>query len=58
MWMIMSATSLLEETPDPSRVAAIREDLLAVQARAEGEATAAIADARERIAQYRATAAE
>ncbi len=39
--------------PEPSRLEAIREELGALEARAEGEAREAIAEARVKIAAYR-----
>ncbi len=47
-----------EEEPEPSRVEAIREDLASLEERAEGQTKEAIADARERIANYRGSEAE
>lgn len=42
-----------DEEPEPSRVAAIREELESLEQRAEGEAKEAIAQAREKLAAYR-----
>lgn len=42
-----------EKEPDPSRVEKIRGELEEVQARAEGEAREAIAEARARLKEYR-----
>jgi hypothetical protein len=42
-----------EAEPEPSRLQAVRSDLEEIQAKAEGEAKEAIADARETIAAYR-----
>lgn len=42
-----------DEEPEPSRVAAIREELKTLEERAEGEAKEAIADAREKLQHYR-----
>ncbi len=42
-----------EQEPDPSRLDRLRDELTALEARAEGEAKRAIADARERIGDYR-----
>lgn len=42
-----------DEEPEASRVAAIREELEAIEQRAEGEAKEAIADAREKLNEYR-----
>ena len=47
-----------EEAPEPSRLDAIREELQALEQRAEGEAREAIAEARERLQAYRAQRAE
>jgi len=47
-----------EEAPEPSRLAAIREELGVLEQRAEGEAKAAIAEARERLEAYRAELAQ
>jgi hypothetical protein len=47
-----------EPDPEPSRVESIREDLVDLERRAEGEARAAIADARERIATGRGQQSE
>jgi hypothetical protein len=46
-----------EDEPKPSRLEELRADLKAVQAKAEGEATGAVRDAREKIADYRMTEA-
>jgi hypothetical protein len=46
-----------EEEPEPSRLDSVKADLKEIQGRAEGEARAAIADARERIEAYRKTEA-
>lgn len=43
-----------EEEPDPGRLDQIKADLKELQAKAEGEATAAIADAREQLEAHRA----
>ena len=42
-----------EEEPEPNRLDGIKADLKEVQAKAEGEAREAIADAREKIDEYR-----
>lgn len=42
-----------EKEPEPSRVETIRAELEALGERAEGEARAALADARESLAEYR-----
>ncbi|MDZ7702221.1 MAG: hypothetical protein U5J98_09265 [Halobacteriales archaeon] len=42
-----------DEEPEPSRVAAIREELKTLEERAEGEAKEAIAEAREKLKNYR-----
>jgi predicted nucleic acid-binding Zn-ribbon protein len=42
-----------EEEPEPSRLQKLQDDLQELEARAEGEAKTAIADARERIRRYR-----
>jgi hypothetical protein len=42
-----------EEEPEPSRLAAIREELDTLEERAEGEAKEAIAEAREKLKSYR-----
>ncbi|MFB6173940.1 MAG: hypothetical protein ABEI39_04785 [Halobacteriales archaeon] len=42
-----------EEEPEPGRLDAIREDLEALEERAEGEAREAIEDAREQLRAYR-----
>lgn len=42
-----------EEEPEPTRLEAVKADLQALQARAEGEAETAIGQAREKIGQYR-----
>ncbi|CAI49376.1 uncharacterized protein NP_2570A [Natronomonas pharaonis DSM 2160] len=42
-----------EEEPEPGRFEEVREDLAALQERAEGETREAIADAREKINGYR-----
>ncbi len=42
-----------EEEPEPGRFDEIREDLKELQEKAEGETREAIADARERIDNYR-----
>ena len=42
-----------DEEPEPSRIAAIREELKALEERAEGEAKEAIADARSKLKAYR-----
>jgi len=42
-----------ESEPEVGRLADVRSDLAEIQERAEGEAKEAIADARERIDQYR-----
>jgi vacuolar-type H+-ATPase subunit I/STV1 len=47
-----------EEEPEPSRIAAIREELKALEERAEGEAKEAIAEAREKLKNYREQRAE
>lgn len=47
-----------EGSPEPSRLDTIREDLKELEERAEGEAKQAIADARERLQEYRAQRAE
>lgn len=45
-----------EEEPEPGRFDKIRTELEELEQRAEGEAKAAIADARERLKEYRQTA--
>ena len=45
-----------EEEPEDSRLEDIKAELAELQERAEGEANEAIADARERIEEYRAEA--
>jgi hypothetical protein len=45
-----------EEEPEPNRLEAVKADLKALQEHAEGEAEQAIADARERIDDYRGKA--
>lgn len=45
-----------EKEPEPSRVAAVRNDLKEVQGRAGGEAKKAIGTARETIGEYRTPA--
>lgn len=45
-----------EEEPEPGRFDKIRTELEELEQRAEGEAKAAIADARERLNEYRQTA--
>ncbi len=42
-----------EEEPDPGRIEQVRADLAEIGERAEGEAKAAIEDARARLDQYR-----
>ncbi len=42
-----------EKEPEPGRIDAVRQDLTELEAKAEGEAKAAIADAREKLAAYR-----
>jgi hypothetical protein len=42
-----------EEEPEPSRLEKLQGELQELEARAEGEAKTAIADARERIQRYR-----
>jgi len=42
-----------EEEPEPSRLQKLQDELQELEARAEGEAKTAIADARERIRRYR-----
>ncbi|KOX91953.1 DUF7553 family protein [Haloarcula rubripromontorii] len=42
-----------EEEPEPSRLEAVKADLKELQEKAEGEAEEAIADAREKIGDYR-----
>jgi len=42
-----------EEEPDPGRIEQVRADLAEIGERAEGEAKAAIDDAREKLDQYR-----
>jgi len=42
-----------EEEPEPSRLEKLQADLEELEERAEGEAQTAIANARERIRQYR-----
>jgi len=42
-----------EQEPEPSRVAAIREELATLEERAEGEAKEAIANARAKLESYR-----
>ena len=42
-----------DEEPDPSRIEQVRADLAEIGERAEGEAKAAIEDAREKLDQYR-----
>lgn len=42
-----------EKEPEPSRLEKLQGDLKELEGRAEGEAKEAIADARERIRQYR-----
>jgi len=44
-----------EVDPEPTRLEAVKSDLKALQERAEGEAEQAIADAREKIGDYRRT---
>ncbi|WP_251328271.1 DUF7553 family protein [Haloplanus pelagicus] len=44
-----------EEEPEPSRLETLEDDLRTLEARAEGEAKTAIADARERIDRYRSS---
>ena len=45
-----------EDEPEPSRLEAVKADLKALQERAEGEAEAAIGDAREKLDEYRGKA--
>ncbi len=45
-----------EEEPEPGRFEAIRADLEELEKKAEGEAREAIADARERLNDYRQSA--
>lgn len=42
-----------DEDPEPGRLDEVKEDLHEIQAKAEGEAREAIADAREKIGEYR-----
>ncbi|WP_336337217.1 DUF7553 family protein [Haloarcula brevis] len=42
-----------EEEPEPSRLEAVKSDLKELQEKAEGEAEEAIADARQKIGDYR-----
>ena len=42
-----------EKEPEPSRLEAVRADLKSLQERAEGEAEAAVGQAREKIDAYR-----
>lgn len=47
-----------KQEPEPGRLATIRAELEALQARAEGETREAIAEARERLGRVRAPRAE
>lgn len=47
-----------EDEPESSRLQQLQDDLQNLEARAEGEAKTAIADARERLRRYRSDSSE